>query len=340
MKQKDSGEGAGFRIKAAGDHDIFLNGDKAVLAVGRRRSKVRTRIENEPQNLWSIHKREVHAYIIKAESLSTKSPSDPIIKEDLGILEEIVATTHRRVEEKKGKFPLTQIEARVKRSDRSFKSALKGKRTGIIAEMKRASPSRGIMRPSLNVEKWAQAYQKGGACAISVLTEPSFFKGSLDDLRRAREASHLPVLLKDFVIDPYQVYEARFWGADSILLITSILGVDDLSSLLSLSEALGMTPLVEVHTEKEIERAIKSGAEIVGVNNRNLADFTVSLSATFRLLPFIPKDKLTVSESGIEFRSQVVELEKAGINACLVGEALMRSEDPGSKLQELLGAQG
>jgi indole-3-glycerol phosphate synthase len=258
----------------------------------------------------------------------------------LGILEEIVATAHRRVKEKKGELPLAQIETRVERSDRSFKSALKGKGTGIVAEIKRASPSRGIIHPDLNVEKWAQAYQKGGACAISVLTEPAFFRGSLSDLRKVREASHLPVLLKDFVIDPYQVYEARLWGADSILLITSVLGADELLSLLELSEALGMTPLVEVHTEKEIERAIKSGAEIVGVNNRNLADFTVSLNTTFRLLPFIPKGKLTVSESGIDLRSQVVELEKAGVNACLVGEALMRSEDPGSKLQELLGAEG
>jgi indole-3-glycerol phosphate synthase len=244
------------------------------------------------------------------------------------------------VGEKKERLPLAQIEARVKRSDRSFKSALRGERTGIIAEMKRASPSRGIIRPDLDVEKWAQAYQKGGACAISVLTEPAFFGGSLDDLRRAREASHLPVLLKDFVIDPYQVYEARFWGADSMLLITSILRTGELFSLLELSEALGMTPLVEVHTEKEIERAIKSGAEIVGVNNRNLANFAIDLNATFRLLPLIPKDKLIVSESGIDLRSHVVELEKAGVDACLIGEALMRSEDPSLKLQELLGAEG
>jgi indole-3-glycerol phosphate synthase len=258
----------------------------------------------------------------------------------LDILGEIVAATHRRVEERKEKLSLAQVKAQLKRSDRSFNLALKGKGTGVIAEMKRASPSRGIIRPHLDVEKWAQAYERGGACAISVLTEPSFFKGSLSDLRTARESTHLPLLLKDFVIDPYQVYEARFWEADSILLITSILRVDELSFLLSLSECLGMTPLVEVHTEKEIEEAVKSGAKIIGVNNRNLADFTVSLNTTLRLLPFIPKDKLTVSESGIELRSQVVELERQGVNACLVGEALMRSEDPCSKLKELLGAEG
>lgn len=210
----------------------------------------------------------------------------------------------------------------------------------LIAEIKRASPSRGWLRPDLDPAALAQAYAQSGAAAISVLTEPAFFRGSLADLASVRGAVELPVLCKDFILDPYQVYEARAWGADAILLIVAALGLPELKALLELARGLGMSALVEVHQAEEVERALAAGASLIGINNRNLVDFGVDLNTSLRLRPLIPPDIPVVSESGIRTAQDVQHLKAAGVNAILVGEALVTSPDPGAKIKELLGTHG
>jgi indole-3-glycerol phosphate synthase len=209
----------------------------------------------------------------------------------------------------------------------------------IIAEVKRASPVKGILKADLDPGEQAQKYREGGARAISVLTDEQFFKGSVDDLRAARKAAGLPVLRKDFVIDEYQLWEARVMLADAALLIVRILDKAQLRDYIALArEELKLATLVEVHGEKELEAALDAKASVVGINNRDLDTFKVTLETTARLRPLIPADRVVVSESGISKREDIVLLKNMNVDAALIGEELVKAPDPTAKIKELLGA--
>ena len=205
----------------------------------------------------------------------------------------------------------------------------------VIAEVKQASPSRGILRPDFDPAQIAASYQRGGAACLSVLTDVDFFRGSDAYLQQARAACSLPVLRKDFIIDPYQVYEARAIGSDCILLIVAALDDAMLQELLQLAGHLGMDVLVEVHDRNELERALRTAAPLIGINNRNLHTFETSLEVTLGLLDQIPEDRTVVTESGIHTREDVALMRSRGVHTFLVGEAFMKAADPGEKLAEL-----
>lgn len=210
-------------------------------------------------------------------------------------------------------------------------------RAAVIAEIKKASPSKGVLRPRFFPSEIAASYERAGAACLSVLTDVDFFQGNDGYLAEARGACGLPVIRKDFIIDPYQVYEARAIGADCILLIVACLEDRQLGELSGLAAELGMDVLVEVHDARELDRALRVPGRLVGVNNRDLRTFDVRLETTIGLLENIPRDRLAVSESGIHTREDVARLRRHGVNAFLVGEAFMRAEDPGSMLSELFG---
>jgi indole-3-glycerol phosphate synthase len=205
----------------------------------------------------------------------------------------------------------------------------------VIAEYKRRSPSAGPIAGGTSVEDMVRAYERGGAAALSILTEEDHFGGSLDDLRAAADASDLPVLRKDFTIDPYQVFEAKAAGGDAVLLVVGALHPDELATLHGLARDIDLDVLVEVHDEAELDVALELGAEVIGINNRDLEDFSVDLSRTFELLVDVPAGKTVVSESGISTREQVEELEQVGVDAVLVGETLMRAPDPEAAVRDL-----
>jgi indole-3-glycerol phosphate synthase len=207
----------------------------------------------------------------------------------------------------------------------------------LIAEMKRASPSRGPIRPDADVTSIVRAYEQGGAAACSILTEPQFFGGSLDDLRAARAACTLPLLRKDFIVDCYQLAEARLAGADAALLIVAALEEAEFAELLHFGGELGLDLLVEAHTEDEVQAAVDGGAEIVGINNRNLKTLEVDPDTVLNLLADIPAGTVVVAESGISERADVIRLGEAGVDAILVGEALMREDDPAAAIRSLIG---
>jgi indole-3-glycerol phosphate synthase len=217
-----------------------------------------------------------------------------------------------------------------------FHKALARPGIGVIAEFKRRSPSAGRLRESADVATIVGAYERGGASALSVLTEGPNFEGSLDDLRAARAACGLPIVRKDFIVDPYQLYEARAAGADAVLLIVAALDQDELASLHELATRLGLDALVEVHDRDELERAARIGARLIGVNNRDLRDFTVDVGRTRQLLDEMPAGAIVVSESGIGSPEQLRALERNGVSAVLVGESLMRAPDPQGALATLL----
>lgn len=219
---------------------------------------------------------------------------------------------------------------------RPFSEALISEGISLIAEMKRASPSKGPIRPDAGVEEIVTAYQGAGARACSVLTEERHFGGSLDDLRTARESVEIPLLRKDFLVDPYQLLEARAAGADAALLIVAGLSSDELREMMAAATDLGLDALVEVHSEAEVEAAVEAGAEVIGVNNRNLQSLEVDLETTFRLLADIPAGTVVVAESGITTHDDVRALQDAGVDAILVGEALMTAPDTAKAVHELL----
>ncbi|GJQ58108.1 MAG: indole-3-glycerol phosphate synthase [Candidatus Scalindua sp.] len=208
----------------------------------------------------------------------------------------------------------------------------------VIAEVKRASPSAGIIRKDFDHIEIATQYESSGAAALSVLTDREFFKGDLRYLTEVKERVNLPLLRKDFLIDPYQIYEARVAGADAILLIARLLTEEQINSYLSLAHGLGMECLVEIHNKKELEKVLETGTAIIGINNRDLDTFETKLETSLQLRSLVPKGKILVSESGIKSRSDVVRLEDAGFDAILVGETLMRSNNIFSKMKELLGS--
>ena len=220
-------------------------------------------------------------------------------------------------------------------SRRSFRAALESHRPAVIAELKKASPSKGTLIEEYHPGQIAHFYQTGGAAALSVLTDRNYFQGSLHDLHTARAATHLPVLRKDFIIDEAQIAEAMMAGADAILLIAAVMDIPRLRTLRQFAETLGLDVLVEAHDEKELAAALESGATIVGVNNRDLRTFEVSLETSLRLAPMFPKDVLAVSESGIQSRAHIDRLMAAGYRAFLIGEHLMKAADPMAALQEL-----
>jgi indole-3-glycerol phosphate synthase len=256
----------------------------------------------------------------------------------MGFLDDIVASTHRRIAEAKEKVTEEALEQRLasRAEPRDFAAALQADDVTVIAEIKRATPAKGPLNLELDAGRTATAYAEGGAAAISVLTEPDRFKGSLDDLERATTAG-LPVLRKDFVLDPYQLLEARAAGADAVLLIVRILDHPSLVSLLRLTRSFGMEALVEVNTEEELDRALDIQANVIGVNHRDLDSFAVDPDLTKKLAPKVPPGVVLVALSGVSERREVEELAAAGARSVLVGESLVSAADPVLKLRQLLG---
>lgn len=253
------------------------------------------------------------------------------------ILDRIVARKREELREATRPVADLRAEAEANRGrQRGFAAALRAKTPAIIAEIKKASPSRGVLIEDFRPADLARQYEKGGAAALSVLTDRDFFQGSMDDLRTARAACMLPVIRKDFTIADYHVFEAAAAGADAILLIVAILDDAQLRGFRDLAEGLGMDALVEVHDAAELERARHSGARIIGVNNRDLRTFQVSLDVSKALAPAIPKDVIRVSESGIFTFDDIGSLRAAGFDAFLVGEHLVKSADPTAALQALV----
>jgi indole-3-glycerol phosphate synthase len=253
------------------------------------------------------------------------------------ILARIVA--HKREELARAEVTRDEWETRAERAAgerRDFRAAIGGQQPAIIAEIKKASPSKGLLAGRFDPPSIARAYESGGAAAISVLTDEKFFQGALSDLCAARSAVKLPALRKDFTLESCHVAEAAAHGADAILLIAAILGTEEMRRLREYAARFAMTALVEVHNEEELERAVDSGATIVGVNNRDLRTLTVSLDTSLRLAERIPDGIVKVSESGIESREHIATLRGAGYQAFLVGEHLMRQADPASALRALL----
>ena len=231
-----------------------------------------------------------------------------------------------------------KIAAEKNEPARDFFGALaRDSAVNVIAELKKASPSKGLLRENYAPADLAAALAGAGAAALSVLTEEEFFLGSLGDLKLAKKAAAVPILRKDFIVDPWQVWEARAAGADAFLLIVAILGDETLRELLELGRSLGMEPLVEVHSREEIMRAIASSARIIGVNNRDLRDFNVRIETSLELISEIPEECVAVSESGLRTHEDLVRLRKAGFDAFLVGEHLMRYAEPGEPLRALIG---
>lgn len=252
-------------------------------------------------------------------------------------LDSIVQATRDEVERRKRERPLAELEREAERrpEGRPFHEALARPGTSLIAEHKRRSPSAGEIREGASVTEIVRAYERGGAAALSILTEERHFGGSLSDLTEARAASELPILRKDFTVDPYQLVEARAVGADAVLLVVGSLEQDVLASLYQEARALDLDALVEVHDGEELEVALEVDADLIGINNRDLQDFSVDISKTFDLLADVPAGKTVVSESGIVYREQIEELERVGVDAVLVGETLMRAADPEAACREL-----
>jgi len=240
-------------------------------------------------------------------------------------LDEIVARTRAEVARRRTQVPLREPAAADPR--RPFIDALRRQGLSLIAEHKRRSPSAGLIRPEVALSDVISAYERGGAAALSILTEGPSFGGSLEDLGSAREASTLPILRKDFIVDPYQLVESLNWGADAILLIVAALTPRQMAELHRQAGELGLAALVEVHDERELDAAAEAGAQLIGINNRDLTTLEVDTRRTFELLPRLPPGAMVVAESGLRERAELDELERAGVDAVLIGEALMRSDD-------------
>ncbi|KZX14811.1 indole-3-glycerol phosphate synthase [Methanobrevibacter cuticularis] len=261
------------------------------------------------------------------------------------ILDKIVKTTKDRIEEKKKKLPIEKLIAEIEAKNRNmdeisdkpfpFENALKSDDISLICEIKRASPSKGIISDDFNYLEIAKEYEKGGASAISILTEPYFFKGHDKYISEISSHVTIPILRKDFVIDHYMIYEAKLLGASAILLICSILSKDQLNEYIKISHNLGLSALVEAHTHEEIKIAISAGARIIGVNNRNLKNFEVNIDTSINLRKHVPKNILFVSESGIKTQEDIKILRDNKVNGALIGESLMKSKDKVEAISKL-----
>jgi indole-3-glycerol phosphate synthase len=256
-------------------------------------------------------------------------------------LDDIVGATRQSIAARKREHPLAELEGQVDvgHEGRPFAEALWRPRTSLIAEYKRRSPSAGEIRTGASVTELVHAYERGGAAALSILTEETHFGGSLADLREARAACDLPILRKDFTIDPYQLYEAKLAGADAVLLVVGSVSNGELQSLWSMSNELDLDAVVEIHDDEELEHALELDCDVIGINNRDLESFEVDIQRTFDLLADVPAGKVVVSESGIHHRDQIDELEQVGVDAVLVGEALMRAPDPEAAVRELADSE-
>jgi indole-3-glycerol phosphate synthase len=258
------------------------------------------------------------------------------------VLERIVGQTRQEVERRRREVPLESLRGALEQrgEGRPFSEALVRPDVALIAEYKRRSPSAGAIREGLSVEDVVDAYERGGASAISVLTERANFGGSLEDLRAARQATRLPILRKDFVVDYYQLVESAAAGADAVLLIVAALEPDELRRLYGEARGLDLDVLVEVHDEPELDAALELDADVIGINNRDLGDFSVDVARTFELLSDVPAGKTVVSESGFSTRAELDELERVGVDAVLVGESLMRADDIEAACRGLTGQRG
>ncbi len=254
------------------------------------------------------------------------------------ILDKILREKKQDVERKKKKVSIAALKEHMSRMKKplDFSAAIKGNKIRLIAEVKKASPSRGVLCPDFKPLEMARIYAQSGAAAVSVLTEVKHFMGDLKYLERIKKELSVPVLRKDFIFDEYQVYESAASGADAMLLIAAILSQSQLEGLISLAHVLGMQCMVEVHNEKELERALLCDARIIGINNRDLNTFNVNTDTTRRLCAIIPEEKIVVSESGIRKRSDIAKLKKWGVNAVLIGESLVTAKDIPAKIKELL----
>ncbi|MEK6725357.1 MAG: indole-3-glycerol phosphate synthase TrpC [Deltaproteobacteria bacterium] len=257
------------------------------------------------------------------------------------ILDEIIRYKRKELETRKADIPLKILTTAIWSLPLplSFKDALlpaQDGRTRVIAEIKKASPSKGVIREDFDYLEIAETYEKNGASALSVLTDRNFFQGSIDYLSEIRHHVSIPLLRKDFVFDEYQIFEARGYGADAVLLIAAVLNEKELHDFVELAFNLGMAPLVEVHDEAELERTLKTRAELIGINNRNLQTFKTDLNTTVRLIDGIPDDKIVISESGINTKNDITLLKDAGVDAFLIGETLMRAVDIGKRLREFV----
>ncbi len=261
------------------------------------------------------------------------------------ILENIVSHKRNELAQFKSRQPLNILKDTIRElpPTRDLKKALlkssspnTSERISIIAEVKKASPSRGVIRSDFNPVEIAMEYQENGAVAISVLTDKKYFQGDLEYLKQIKEATSIPILDKDFIIDVYQIYQARIYSADAVLLIAAILSDAELTDYINLAHQLGLSALVEVHTLEELKRVLSTDAQIIGINNRDLTNFQVNTNTSLQLAKYIPDDKIVVSESGIDTKDIILSLQKEGIDAFLIGEALMKEKDIGKKLRELL----
>ncbi len=256
------------------------------------------------------------------------------------ILDEIIANKKEELAETKRRVQFHDVKAKASHAGpaRGFGKALSaGTGIRLIAEVKKASPSQGVIREDFDPVRIARTYEESGASCLSVLTEKKYFQGDIEYLGRIRKAVTLPLLRKDFIIDEYQVHEARAAGADAILLIAACLDTNQIQDYIGIASGIGLDVLVESHTHRELDRSLSAGARFVGINNRDLTNFSVSLQTTFDLIKEIPDDRTVVSESGIKTRDDVLKLQQAGVDAVLVGETLMREKDIGKKVKELLG---
>jgi indole-3-glycerol phosphate synthase len=255
------------------------------------------------------------------------------------MIEQLISAAREGVGRRRAEVPLPELESQLqgRGEDRPFNEALVRPGLSLIAEFKRRSPSSGEIAPGLSVSEQVGAYERGGAAALSVLTDGAHFGGSHEDVLAARAACSLPILCKDFIVDPYQLYEAAVSGADAVLLIVRALGDRELSALRREAQALDLDCLVEVHDVGELERALEHEADVIGINNRDLDEGTVDVATTYELMPDVPAGKAVVAESGISHRAELEELERVGVDAVLIGEALMRAGDAEAKVRELVG---
>ncbi|HZO05980.1 MAG TPA: indole-3-glycerol phosphate synthase TrpC [Solirubrobacterales bacterium] len=255
------------------------------------------------------------------------------------MIEQLIDGARRGVDARRQAVPQAELESRLsaRTEDRPFNEALVRPGLSLIAEFKRRSPSRGDISADADVASQVAAYERGGAAALSVLTDEPHFGGSLEDLRAARGACRLPIIRKDFIVDPYQLYEAAVHGADAVLLIVRALDDDRLRELYEEARAIDLDCLVEVHDAEELERALEADAEVIGINNRDLDEQRVDIATTFELMPDVPAGKTVVAESGISGREELEELDRVGVDAVLIGGALMDAADPEAKARELTG---
>jgi indole-3-glycerol phosphate synthase len=255
------------------------------------------------------------------------------------MIEQLISTAREGVEDRRGQIPQADLEARLHKrgKDRPFSEALVRPGLSIIAEFKRRSPSAGEISATATVPEQVHAYEQGGAAALSVLTDERHFGGSLEDLRAARAACGLPILRKDFIVDPYQLYEAAVNGADAVLLIVRALDDRELAGLYGEARGLDLDCLVEVHDAEELQRALELDADVIGINNRDLDQGSVDVGTTYELMPDVPAGKTIVAESGVSSRAELEEMERVGVDAVLIGSALMSAPDPEAKTRELSG---